>query len=379
MCVYYLGRDFEFHLPRPVARKLFAAARAALAMLVAASAVYAQGGWKELAPVSCPSPVPCPSEGMTVGGVGEMIIGVYGFSRFSRLVGGDQRLTRLYHINRNSWSLGAPAPAPARGEQAYGETTHGDFLYVIGGRSGSCAGGACDNVERYHVARNTWETLTPMPTPRAAAAAAKAVMARAVLTLWMWWSGTTSIPIAGARWPRCLAPALTQPPWSTEAGFTFSAGAQAARSWTTSSSTTLRLTLGLPRRPCRQREPVWWPATWAIRYTPSADGLEVRRSMSTRCTTSRATPGPSPPRFQLAAGKRASILTATGSTSSAAVSPVLAPRPTRMKSSNPTRALQDTPTTVMGMGTTDVNGVFKAPTKQVTEYRWQYLGPATVR
>ena len=33
----------------------------------------------------------------------------------------------------------------------------------------------------------------------------------------------------------------------------------------------------------------------------------------------------------------------------------------------------------MGMGTTDVNGVFKAPTKQVTEYRWQYLGPATVR
>ena len=113
MCVYYLGRDFEFHLPRPVARKLFAAARAALAMLVAASAVYAQGGWKELAPVSCPSPVPCPSEGMTVGGVGEMIIGVYGFSRFSRLVGGDQRLTRLYHINRNSWSLGAPAPAPA--------------------------------------------------------------------------------------------------------------------------------------------------------------------------------------------------------------------------------------------------------------------------
>ena len=172
MCVYYLGRDFEFHLPRPVARKLFAAARAALAMLVAASAVYAQGDWKELAPVSCPSPVPCPSEGMTVGGVGEMIIGVYGFSRFSRLVGGDQRLTRLYHINRNSWSLGAPAPAPARGEQAYGETTHGDFFYVIGGRSGACAGGVCDNVERYHVARNTWETLTPMPTPRAAAAAA---------------------------------------------------------------------------------------------------------------------------------------------------------------------------------------------------------------
>src|SRR5438094_745272 len=234
MCVYYLGRDFEFHLPRQVARKLFAAARAALAMLVAASAVYAQGDWKELAPVSCPSPVPCPSEGMTVGGVGEMIIGVYGFSRFSRLVGGDQRLTRLYHINRNSWSLGAPAPAPARGEQAYGETTHGDFLYVIGGRSGSCAGGACDNVERYHVARNT----------------------------------------------------------------------------------------------------------------PSADVRDVRSSMSTRCTTSRATPGPSPPRFQLAAGKRASILTATGSTSSAAVSPVLAPRPTRMKSSNPTRALQDTPTTV---------------------------------
>ena len=65
------------------------------------------------------------------------VVVAYGFSRFSRLLGGDQRLTRLYHINRNSWSLGAPAPAPSRGEQAYGETTHGDFFYVIGGRSGA--------------------------------------------------------------------------------------------------------------------------------------------------------------------------------------------------------------------------------------------------
>jgi Kelch motif protein/galactose oxidase-like protein len=159
---------------RIVNRKWFAAAEAALATLVGASAMYAQGRWKELAPVSCPPPLLCPSEGMAVGGVGEVIVGAYGFARFSRTKGGDQTVTRLYHINRNSWSLGAPAPAPPRAEMAYGETTHGDTLYVIGGRSESCPRPehACGNLERYKLANNTWATLTPMPTPRAAAAAA---------------------------------------------------------------------------------------------------------------------------------------------------------------------------------------------------------------
>src|SRR5438034_10964571 len=165
MCVYYLGRDFEFHLPRPVARKLFAAARAALAMLVAASAVYAQGDWKELAPVSCPSPVPCPTEGMTVGGVGKVVIAAYGNSFF-----GDTNLTRLYNTSSDSWSLGALAPLPLRAEAAYGENTHGGFFYVIGGRT--LIGGILNDLEQYDPVTNTWATLASMPTPRAGSAAA---------------------------------------------------------------------------------------------------------------------------------------------------------------------------------------------------------------
>src|SRR5690349_23835065 len=71
----YMRRPF-----RTVNRKWFAAAEAALATLVGASAMYAQGRWKELAPVSCPPPLLCPSEGMAVGGVGEVIVGAYGFA-----------------------------------------------------------------------------------------------------------------------------------------------------------------------------------------------------------------------------------------------------------------------------------------------------------
>jgi N-acetylneuraminic acid mutarotase len=143
-----------------------------LLTLNGASVAYAQGTWTSLDPVQCPDPVPCPSEGMTVGGVGQVIIGAYGFTP---TLGGDTILTRLYNISTNSWSLGLPAPLPPRSEEAYGETTHGGFLYVIGGRSGLCPGppaGVCNNLERYDPVTNTWATLTPMPTARAAAAAA---------------------------------------------------------------------------------------------------------------------------------------------------------------------------------------------------------------
>jgi N-acetylneuraminic acid mutarotase len=103
---------------------------------------------------------------MTVGGVGQVIIGAYGDTP---TMGGDTILTRLYNISTNSWGLGMPAPLPPRAEEAYGETTHGGFLYVIGGRSGV---GVINNLERYDPVTNTWATLTPMPTARAAAAAA---------------------------------------------------------------------------------------------------------------------------------------------------------------------------------------------------------------
>ena len=126
------------------------------------ASAFAQGTWTSLAPV------PTPTEGMTVGGVGQVIIAAYGDS----LGFGDTNLTRLYNISSNSWSLGVPGPLPPRAEEAYGETTHGGFLYVIGGRSAFCTTGVCNNLERYDPVTNTWATLTPMPTARAAAAAA---------------------------------------------------------------------------------------------------------------------------------------------------------------------------------------------------------------
>src|SRR5215472_4591822 len=95
-----------------------------IATLTAAQAGYAQGTWTALAPV------PSPTEGMTVGGVGQVIVGAYGFSS---ALAANTNQTRLHNISSNTWSAGATAPLPARSDAAYGETTHGGFLYVIGG------------------------------------------------------------------------------------------------------------------------------------------------------------------------------------------------------------------------------------------------------
>ncbi len=120
-------------------RKWFLAIVAgALGTLTAGQAAHAQGTWTALTPVS-----PSPMEGMTVGGVGQIIVAAYGFS--------------------------PPAPLPARAEAAYGETTHGGFLYVIGGGN---SGVALSDLQRYDPVLNAWTTLAPMPTARAGAAAA---------------------------------------------------------------------------------------------------------------------------------------------------------------------------------------------------------------
>jgi len=131
-----------------------------IAALTAAQAGYAQGTWTALAPV--PSPV----EGMTVGGVGQVIVGAYGFS--SPLAANTNQ-TRLYNISSNTWSAGATAPLHARSDATYGETTHGGFLYVIGGGN---SGTALSDVERYDPVLDSWTTLAPMPTARAGAVAA---------------------------------------------------------------------------------------------------------------------------------------------------------------------------------------------------------------
>jgi len=143
-------------------RKWFLAIVAgSLGIFTAAQAAYAQGTWTTLAPVS-----PSPTEGMTVGGVGQVMVGAYGFSSTT---GTYTNQTRVYTISSDSWSAGSLAPLPARAEAAYGDTTHGGFLYVIGGDNSA---GVLSDLQRYDPVTDTWTTLTSMPTPRAGAAAA---------------------------------------------------------------------------------------------------------------------------------------------------------------------------------------------------------------
>jgi len=102
---------------------------------------------------------------MTVGGAGQVIVGAYGFSS---TLAANTNQTQLYNISSNTWSAGAAAPLPVRSDAAYGETTHGGFLYVIGGGNGT----ALSDVERYDPVLDSWTTLAPMPTARAGAVAA---------------------------------------------------------------------------------------------------------------------------------------------------------------------------------------------------------------
>src|SRR5262249_50669665 len=88
---------------------------------------------------------------------------------FSFTLAANTNQTRLYNISSNTWRAGAAAPLPARSDAAYGEITHGGFLYVIGGGSSSTA---LSDMERYDLALDAWTTLAPMPTARAGAVAA---------------------------------------------------------------------------------------------------------------------------------------------------------------------------------------------------------------
>ena len=148
------------HFPKVMRRSLVIVA-AAIGAFTAPQIGYAQGTWTTLAPVS-----PSPTEGMSVGGVGQVIVGAYGFSSTA---GAYTNQTRVYNISSDSWITGSPAPLPARSEAAYGDTTHGGFLYVIGGDNSA---GVLSDLQRYDPVTDTWTTLTSMSTPRAGAAAA---------------------------------------------------------------------------------------------------------------------------------------------------------------------------------------------------------------
>jgi hypothetical protein len=95
---------------RTLPKGWYLAAALLLVTCVCGSVARAQGTWTTLSPVQCPQGVSCPTEGMAVGGVGEVIIGAYGFSKVGGLLGTDTNLTRLYNINKDSWSLGMPGP-----------------------------------------------------------------------------------------------------------------------------------------------------------------------------------------------------------------------------------------------------------------------------
>src|SRR5258708_14098044 len=122
---------------------LLALAAGALATFTAAPSGYAQGTWTALAPV------PSPTEGMTVGGVGQVIVAAYGASS-----GVATTATRLYSISADSWSSGLSGPGPARSEAAYGDTTHPGFFYVFGGRSSH--GAAVPDLHRYDPPVDAW-------------------------------------------------------------------------------------------------------------------------------------------------------------------------------------------------------------------------------
>jgi N-acetylneuraminic acid mutarotase len=133
-----------------------------LGTFTAGQAAHAQSTWTTLTSVS-----PSAAEGMTVGGIGQVIVGAYGFSPSPAPAYTNQ--TRVYNINANSWSTGAAAPAPARAGAASGETTQGGFLYVIGGENST---GVLSDLQRYDPVLDAWTTLSPMTTVRAGAAAA---------------------------------------------------------------------------------------------------------------------------------------------------------------------------------------------------------------
>ena len=116
------------------------------------SPAFAAGVWTPEANVPSVGPG---VEGMSVGVTDGYIVAAYGYDA------GDTNTTRIYSMTANTWSVGAPAPLPARAE-GIGVLRDGK-LYSIGGRNGV----VLNNLDRYHKNTDTWISLAPMPTPRA--------------------------------------------------------------------------------------------------------------------------------------------------------------------------------------------------------------------
>jgi N-acetylneuraminic acid mutarotase len=87
----------------------------------------------------------------------------------------DTNDTRIYNIQKDTWSSGAQAIFP-RSELA--GATDGHLHYAVGGRNrtndpdATCPlGNVCADLQVYDPVKDSWTALLPMPTPRAGLAA----------------------------------------------------------------------------------------------------------------------------------------------------------------------------------------------------------------
>jgi hypothetical protein len=70
------------------------------------------------------------------------------------------RTTRIYDIDSDTWTTGAPIPEPG-GLAVHAIALSNGVIYIAGGAVSYCA---INTVRAYNIATDTWSTLAPMPT-----------------------------------------------------------------------------------------------------------------------------------------------------------------------------------------------------------------------
>ena len=70
------------------------------------------------------------------------------------------RTTRIYDIDSDTWTTGAPIPEPG-GLADHAIALSNGVIYIAGGEVSYCA---INTVRAYNIATDTWSTLAPMPT-----------------------------------------------------------------------------------------------------------------------------------------------------------------------------------------------------------------------
>ena len=115
------------------------------------------------------SPMPTARAGLGVVDFADKIYALGGRTGAAPNGGTPLATLEVYDIATDSWSTLSPMPT-ARGDLT-AVASHGGQIYAAGGWNPACgASGACNNLEVYDIASDTWSTLTPMPTARSNAA-----------------------------------------------------------------------------------------------------------------------------------------------------------------------------------------------------------------